>query len=141
MTTTAGDVARTLLEFVDAQLTALATGALLGFDLPGILMGHEVGPDVRADLVFTLGLMYGCGRTEVAGLPVVGALSRLLAGVDGKRTHTFYSYRVAETVARFGPFEGNVVLASLTAAERDEVALAADSTDWLEALDGGLLPR
>jgi len=141
VTTTAGNVGRTLLDFVEAQLAALAVDALPGFELPGILMGHEVGPDVRADLLFTLGLFHDCGRTEVAGANVADAIIRLLAGVHGKRTHTFYSYRVAETVARFGPFEDNPVLAPLTSAERNEVAQSVDSTDWLDALDNGLLPR
>src|SRR4051812_13627029 len=101
MRTTAGAQARSLLHIVDAQLDALAAGPLPGFTLPGLLMGHEVGPDVRADLLFTLGLAHDCGHTHIGGRPVVDAIRDLLAGIQGKRTHTFYSYRVAETVARF----------------------------------------
>jgi glycosyltransferase involved in cell wall biosynthesis len=130
-----------LLDLVEQQLAALADGPLPELDLPGMLLGHEVGPDVRADLLFTLGLLHEAGRTTVGDVEVVDALSRLLAGIDGRRTHTFYSYRVAETVARFGPLEGNALLADLSAAQRQQVAAAADSTDWFELLDAGILPR
>ena len=64
----------------------------------------------------------------------------VFARLDGANTHTFFSYRVAETLARRGPFTGNPLLAGLTAAQRDEVARACDSTDWLPLLDAGL-PR
>ena len=141
MDTTARAIAASLLDVVDAQLTALSDGPLPRFQLPGLLMGHEVGPDVRADLLFTLGLAHDCGHTHIGGRPVVDAIGELLAGVQGKRTHTFFSYRVAETVGRFGPFTDNTVLAPLTPAQRDDVALATDSLDWLELLDEGLLPR
>lgn len=138
---TAGDLADALLDLTEAQLTALAEGPLPGFTLPRLLMAHEAGPDVRADLLFTLGLMHECGRTEIAGVAVTDAITALLAGVHGARTNTFYSYRVAETVARFGPFEGNPVLEALTDEQRAQVAVAADSTDWIELLDAGVLPR
>jgi len=138
---TAGDLANTLLDLAEGELAALASGPLPDFHLPRMLIGQEAGPDVRADLIFTLGLMHACGRTEIAGVAVTDAITNLLAGVHGKRTNTFYSYRVAETVARFGPFADNPVLAALTDAQRDEVAAATDSTDWIELLDAGVLPR
>jgi glycosyltransferase involved in cell wall biosynthesis len=142
MTTTAGELAASLLDFVVDQLDALASGPLPGLTLPGIALGHEVGPDVRADLLFTLGLLHGCDRGEAGGVKVPDAIAALLAGVHGRRTHTFFSYRVAETVARFGEFgPDNPVLSALTPAQRDSVAQATDSTDWLELLDGGALPR
>ena len=139
--TSTRELAGSLLDLVDAQLAALADGPLPGLDLPGLLLGHEVGPDVRADLLFTLGMLHSAGRTTVAELDVTGVLARLLAAVDGRRTHTFFSYRVAETVARFGPFDGNPLLAELTPTQRDQVAAATDSTDWLELLEAGVLPR
>lgn len=134
-------LAEELVDFTVAQLTALAGGPLPGLRLPRVLLGHEVGPDVRADLLFTLGLLHACGRAEVAGLDVEEGITGLLAGVDGRRTHTFYSYRVAETVARFGDFSTSRVLGPLSFEQRAAVAEATDSTAWLAALDGGRLPR
>lgn len=140
--TTANDLADVLLDLVEAQLGALARGPLPRFELPGALLGHEVGADVRADLLFTLGLLHEAGRKEVDGIEVADAISSLLAGVHGRRTHTFYSYRVAETVARYGRFDAaNPVLAPLDDAQREQVAVAVDSTEWLELLDAGILPR
>jgi hypothetical protein len=139
--TTAGAVAVALLDLVEDQLGALASGPLPGLRLPRVLMANEVGPDVRADLLFTLGLLHECGRTDVAGGPVADHITRLLAGVHGRRTNTFYSYRVAETVGRFGSFEDNPLIEALTGPQREQVAIAADSTDWIELLDAGILPR
>jgi hypothetical protein len=109
------------------------------FDLPRVFAGYPVGPDVRADLIFTLGLLGEAGVEEVAGVPVTAAIERLLRSVDGAGTNTFYSYRVAETVARYGPLDDtNPVVAALDAPAREQVARASDSTDWIELLDGAL---
>ncbi len=140
--TTAGDLAETLLAFVEEHLAHLAAGPLPELHLPGLLMGQPVGQDVRADLAFTLGLLHSCGRSQVAGIPIPDAIAQLLQGVEGEQIHTFFSYRVAETVARFGPFDSaNPVLAGLDDDARQQVAEATDSTGWIELLDGGALPR
>ena len=142
MTLTARGLADQLLAFVERQLGHLASGPLPRFDLPRALMAQPVGQDVRADLLFTLGLLHEAGRSEVAGVPLTGAIERLLAGVNGAKVDTFYSYRVAETVARFGQLDDdNPVLAALDATQRASVAEATDSTSWVELLDTGLLPR
>lgn len=61
-------------------------------------------------------------------------LDSVLAGVDGRRTHTFFSYRVAETLLRLG--------ASASAASLpDHLAEACDSTAAIAGLDDGTLPR
>lgn len=114
-----------------------------GFSLPGVFAGWPVGPDVRADLAFTLGHLHACGVEEVAGVPVAEAVRRTLAGIDGPATHTFSSYRVAETLARFGSPDDpdHPVLGSLTEGERVNLLEACDSTAAVGALDGGLLPR
>ncbi|MET0903413.1 MAG: hypothetical protein ABWZ52_09240 [Acidimicrobiales bacterium] len=140
--TTAGELAARLLELVERQLAHLATGPLPAFDLPRVLMAEPVGQDVRADLLFTLGLLHQAGRTEVAGVGITDAIERLLARVDGGAVDTFYSYRVAETVARFGGIDDrNRVVAALDDGQRASVAEAADSASWVELLDTGLLPR
>lgn len=99
--------------------------------LPRLFAGHPVGADVRADVCFTLGLLRQLGVSSLAGHALDELLGRLLADVDGARTHTFYSYRIAETAARLGL--GPDLPANL--------AEAADSTAARAGLDDGTVPR
>jgi hypothetical protein len=108
--------------------------------VPGTFGGHPVGADVVADLAFTLGLLGTGGVTHVAGGAVDEVLRVVLGQVDGAGTHTFFSYRVAETLARRGPFAGNPLLAGVDDRTRDEVAAACDTSSWIPLLDEGL-PR
>lgn len=111
--------------FVVAQVDALERTHLPGFRIPRVFAGHEVGADVRADLAFTLGFL---GRDD--------ALDVVLREVDGGRTNTFFSYRIAETLLR----HPHVVEAfdEATVAELHE---ACDSTSFLPAMADGRLPR
>ncbi len=131
---TAGRIADRLVATAVDVLEGLAGGVAPGLRLPATLAGHRVDADAHADLLFTLGLLHEAGVSEVAGLPVVGTIERRLAEVDAARTHTFFSYRVAETAARVGGLD------ALAPATRDVVVAAADSTEWLPLLDEGL-PR
>jgi len=142
--TTAGELAERLTRWVVDTLEVhqdAARGHLPGWQIPRTYAGHQVGADVRADVCFTLHHLAAAGVTEVAGERIDEVLCRLLAEVDGRSTHTFFSYRIAETLLRHGPFEGNPLLAQMTDGQRAEVALAVDSSDWLELLDAGVLPR
>jgi hypothetical protein len=89
-----------LAGFVLDALEALERTHLPGFRLPRVFAGHEVGPDARADLAFTLGLLGECRVDTVAGRSIDDALRTVLADVDGRRTNTFFSYRIAETLQR-----------------------------------------
>jgi hypothetical protein len=125
-----------LTAFVVDAVEALERTHLPGFRLPGVFAGHEVGTDARADLVFTLGLLADCGVDAIAGRPLDDALRTVLAGVDGRRTNTFFSYRIAETLRR-RPH----LLAEAAPARRQELVLACDSTAFLPAMADGRLPR
>ena len=98
--------------------------------------GHPVAPDVRADLAFTVGLLGAAGVASVAGRPLEDALEAVLRPIDGAGTHTFFSYRVAETIQRFPG-----LLDRLDADPRAQVLEACDSTSFLARLDTGELPR
>jgi glycosyltransferase involved in cell wall biosynthesis len=111
-----------------------------GFRVPRTFAGHAVGPDVRADLVYTLGLLDACGAGEVCDTAAAAAIARVLAPIDGAATHTFASYRVAETLARHGAFADNPLLDGLPAHARGAVAAACDSSAWCALLDQGKLP-
>jgi len=131
-----------------AELTAFAAehvehllgGHLEGGRVPPAFAGHRVNPDVPADLAFTLGWLHAAGTTTLGDLEVTDVLRSLLSTIDGPGTHTFFSYRVAETLARFGTFDDNPLVVGLSADQRTAVDQACDSSDWLALLDGGL-PR
>ncbi len=112
-----------------------------GFVLPRVFAGHAVEPDVTADLLFTLGHLHDGGVAEVAGVPVEEAVQRLLGSIDGDRTHTFFSYRVAETLRRWGTWDDNPLVDDLDDRQRDQVVRACDSTEWIPLLDEAILPR
>lgn len=128
-------------EFVVSCLEKLEETHLPGLRLPRVFGGHVVGADTRADLAYTLGLLGAGGVTFVAGLPIDEALRTVLRETDGARTETFGSYRLAETVAQYGPFDGNSLLAPLTAAQRQQIEAGFDSRHTLKALAAGLSPN
>lgn len=140
------DLAERCVAFVVGTLEALVARHLPDLRIPGTFAGHRVEPDVAADLVFTLGLLHEAGVDEVAGRPVVDAVRSVLAGIDGAATHTFFSSRVAETVARFGPVADptgsadHPLLAGWDAAALANLAEACDTSSWIPLLDQGL-PR
>lgn len=127
--------------FVVSCLEELATTHLPGLRLPSVFGGHEVGADTRADLVYTLGLLRDGGVTAIAGLPLDDALRAVLRETDGGRTETFGSYRLAETVARYGRFDGNPLVAPLTDAQRSQIEAGFDSRHTLKQLAAGLSPN
>src|SRR4051812_28584803 len=114
---------------------------LPGWRIPRTFAGHLVAADVWADVCFTLAHLRTAGVDAVAGDAIDMVLSRLLSEVDGPSTHTFFSYRIAETLLGAGPFEGNPLTAGFTEAQRHELVQAVDSADWLELLEAKVLPR
>jgi len=131
-------------DLVDAtahNVEALATHHWPDWRLPRTFAGHAVGADVRADLIFTLGLLVDAGVDRIDGAHPDDLIAGLLRGVVGPATHTFFSYRIAETLLRHGPFDRNPLLESCNDAQRAQVAEACDSSDWIELLDSGVLPR
>ncbi|MGZ4728376.1 MAG: hypothetical protein ACXWB2_11700 [Acidimicrobiales bacterium] len=133
-------LAAELVDRVVGTLDVLIERHLPGFRIPGTFAGHRVEPDVAADLVFTLGHLADAGVQSVAGSPVDDAIATVLRRIDGPETHTFFSYRVAETLARYGPFADNRLIADWDQAARDNLAEACDSSTWIPLLDQGL-PR
>lgn len=134
-------LADAIADWVQRQLEALVDRHFRGLDLPRVFAGHAVGPDVRADLAFTLGHLHGSGRGALDGSPAPEAIARVLRPIDGPATHTFFSYRVAETLAAFGAFEGNPLLEGWSEAERANLAEACDSTGFGKLYEKRLLPR
>ncbi len=130
-----------IADWVQQQLEALVARHFRGLEVPRVFAGHPVGPDVRADLAFTLGHLHGVGRGGLDGSPAPEAIARVLRPIDGAATHTFFSYRVAETLAVFGGFADNPLLEGFDEAERENVAAACDSTSFAPLWRKNLLPR
>ena len=139
--TTTEALAEQLTRFAVDTVEATERNHLPGWELPRTFAGHGVGADVRADLCFTLSHLADAGVSTIAGGDVDTALRTLLAQVDGSSTHTFFSYRIAETLLRGGSFDANQLTAGFTQEQRSELERAVDSSDWLELLDAKLLPR
>ena len=97
--------------------------------------------DARADLAFTLGLLHEAAVEQVAGLHCADVALDIVRQLDGQTTHSFYSYRVAETLLRFGGLDDNPALRAWSEADLANAALAIDSSSMLEALADGKLPN
>jgi hypothetical protein len=135
---TVSTLAARLTAFVVDHVEAFVGRHAPAFDLPSSFAGYPVGADVRADLAFTLGLLQDCGIDRVADVEVEPAVATVLRPIDGSVTHTFSSYRVAETLRRFGPFDDNTLLSDFDGEQRANLAMACDSTSWIGMLDEGL---
>jgi glycosyltransferase involved in cell wall biosynthesis len=134
-------LARSLAGWCVQQLEEIEQRYAPGFVLPGTFAGHAVGADVRADLLYTLAQLAEAGVTAVGGRSPDAIAAQLIAGVSGAATHSFYSYRIAETLLRHGTFAGNPLLAECDEIARAQVALACDSTAWFGARGLERLPR
>ncbi len=139
--TTAGELAEHLRQLVVATLEDVERAHLPDWRIPRFFAGHQVAADVRADVCFTLHHLARAGVGEVAGRPLDQILIGLLGDIDGAGTHTFFSYRIAETLLAHGRFDGSPLLRAMSDAQVAQVAQAVDSSDWLELLDAGVLPR
>jgi hypothetical protein len=134
------DLGRRLTGFASNHLGAFERTHAPSFRLPRVYGGHRVDADTHADLAYTLSLVHASGIDRIGDVPVVEAVRTALAGVD-VTTNPFSSYRVAETLLRFGPFDDtNPLVAGEGASGRERLAAACDATSWVPLLDA-TLPR
>ncbi|MEZ5245633.1 MAG: hypothetical protein R2707_11080 [Acidimicrobiales bacterium] len=139
--TTPAELADRLLALTAEVLVDLESHHAPRLELPLVFGGYAVGPDARADLAFTLGLLHGEGVEQVAGVDCAEVALEIVRRLDGPATHSFYSYRAAETVLRLGGLDDNPRLAAWTDADHANVEAAIDSTSMLSMLDEGSLPN
>jgi hypothetical protein len=128
-------IADDLLATAVDVLDRLAHGIAPRWRLPATLAGHRVDADAHADLVFTLGLLHEAGVEEIGGLGVRPTILRRLGETNARRTHTFFSYRIAETALRIGGLD------ALDPGTRAVVVEASDSGEWIPLLEQRILPR
>ncbi|MFT4713564.1 MAG: hypothetical protein ACJAVI_000543 [Candidatus Azotimanducaceae bacterium] len=138
-----------LLDFVVKQMELLEKNYFPGMVMPSRLAGFPLGADVKGDLLFVLGMLHQAKISQFANTDVLAAISQILAGINGKATHSFYSYRTAETLLRCrsaddktydATFKTNPLLSGLSHGQIAEVAEACDSTHMIPQL-GKSLPR
>ncbi len=138
----AGELATWLRSFVVDRVAELVEAHAPGWRLPATFGGHRVEPDVAADLAYTLGHLHAGGVAAIGTTPIDQAVTTVLSRIDGSRTHTFFSYRIAETLLRWAPtFEDNPLLARLSDEQVEQVRTACDSSEWIPLLDDSILPR
>jgi len=142
---TAKEFSGYLLEFVLEQMALMEKDYFPGLEMPSRFAGYPMGADVKGDLLFVLGMLHEAGVSQVTNTEILPAIGRILADIDGEGTHSFYSYRTAETLLRCrGPndilLDEHPLLDSLSSHQRAEVALACDSTRLIPQL-GKTLPR
>lgn len=137
---TTHELGRALLDLVSTVVADAEASWLSGFCVPRTMAGLPVGHDARADVAHTVGLLAAAGVDEVAGHDPVTAVLAATADLDGEATDTFASYRVAETLARFGPSGANAVLDAAPPDQRRALLAATDSSASEADLDRGVLP-
>lgn len=140
-TTTIDRLSDHLVDRVQEHLERFVAAHTPGWRVPGMFAGHAMGPEVTADLAFTLGLLHEAGVAEVASTPIADALDQILRRIDGPGCNTFYSYRVAETLGRFGSFDDNPITEGWPRDRLDNLARAIDSTGYVEYFDAGFFPK
>lgn len=138
---TAAGLADALVAFVSDQIAQLAARHAPDLVLPRMFAGHPVGPDTRSDLAYTAGLLFEAGEKQVAGTPLDEAILATLCSLDGPATHTFYSYRAAESLARLGGYHENPRLAALSESELANLREAFDSSAAVKEVRAGRLPQ
>ena len=139
--TTPAQLADRLVVLTETVLADLETHHAPRLELPLVFGGYPVGPDARADLAFTLGLLHSQGVEQVAGVDCATSALEIVRRLDGPATHSFYSYRAAETVTRLGGLDENPRLEHWREADHVNVESAIDSTSMLSMLDEGKLPN
>lgn len=139
--TTPSDLADRLVALTEQVLVDLEHHHARGLELPRVFGGYAVGADARADLAFTLGLLHDAGTATIAGVDGASRALEIVRRLDGPATHSFYSYRAAETMLRLGGLDDNPRLDGWTVADHANVEAAIDSTSMLSMLDDGALPN
>ena len=117
-----------ITEFVVARTEAIIARFLPDFVLPGFFCGHRLASGEGPNLAYLLAHLHALGVTQIAGIPIEKAIAKVLRRIDGPTTETFYSFFVANTLQAFGTFEGNPLLSEFTAAERENIRTATDTT-------------
>jgi glycosyltransferase involved in cell wall biosynthesis len=134
-------IAREITSFVVDQCERVIRAYFPGWRIPIVFGGHQIGPDVQADIAFTLKFLYELGVQQISGLSVVEVITTVLRSIDDKRPSPFGSYRIAETLACFGTFDRNDILANWPVSDREKLAAACDTREAIIEFKAGKLSQ
>ncbi|MCJ8331307.1 MAG: hypothetical protein HRT89_02785 [Lentisphaeria bacterium] len=127
------ELAKEIHAFTEDCITEIVQRYLADFDVPNFFNAYPIGSAERADLAYDLALLKKLGTTSIAGWDISEAISKVIKGIDGETTTTFYSYRTAEALLPFGKAEGNEILKGFTDEQRQNIYSACDSTSIYDA--------
>lgn len=131
-----------------AELAAFITTAADGFwrrhcpedRLPAFVAGHRLFPGTRSALLRLLPLLHKLGVASLGGTTPRRLLELELSRIRGQDCKTWWSLFVAEALLAFGaPFETNPLIAECSAAQRDELRRACDTTSVIDRASGELI--
>jgi hypothetical protein len=134
-------LAPAMYAYVAAECAAAMTRFFPDLVLPRTFAGWRVSDDFAVDFVYTLKYLHQAGHTHLNQRPIADIIHTILTQIDGEKTETFYSYRIAETLLALGGLtEQNPVWAQLNTPQRDNLLNAIDSThilnQWGKTLGG-----
>lgn len=110
--------------------------------LPGFFAGFRIDDTFAIDAAGAVAMLYATGVRGIGGRSCVDFVRDILVQIDGPKTETFYSYRVAEALMSFGGMDAkrNPVLAGMSTAQIENLVAAVDSThiyhQWDKPLGG-----
>ena len=132
-----------IIRFVSDQLELLVRRYLPEGRLPLRFAGFPTHPWTIGDLAETLSLLHELGVYQLQDRDIEEWLAELLAQVQPEDCNCFASYHLAESIGRFGAWQGNPLLEELNDDTRERLRRAVDSTAIVdretESLPG--LPR
>lgn len=97
--------------------------------VPRTFAAYRVSTDFAVDLAYTLKYLHRAGITHIGQRTIVEAIHQILTQVDGEKTETFYSYRIAETLAAFGELtDANALWSKFSDEQRANLVNAVDSS-------------
>jgi len=100
---------------------------------PRYFAGYTVATNDVWTLAHLAGSLHSLGVREIAGHPTTELISTALRQIDGKAPEPFASFKIAETLLRFGPFAGNPILRDFTDAQRASIVDVVNSTHIYDA--------
>jgi glycosyltransferase involved in cell wall biosynthesis len=139
---TTHQLAQELRRHVNDRVETILTRYWPSLRLPGFFAGFRIDDTFAVDAAGVVATLHEAGVRTIAGRSSLDIVRTILIQIDGPKTDTFYSYRIAEMLIRFGGMDPvrNPVLAGMSPAQIDNLIAAVDSThiynQWDKPLGG-----
>ncbi len=139
---TTHDLAGEIRQFVHKQCDAAISRYWASLVVPGFFAGFRISDSFAVDIAVVVAQLHRAGVQELAGRSSVEVIRSVHKQINGKKTETFFSYRVAEQLLMFGGMDPdrNPLLHGLSQDRIDNLIAAVDSThiyhQWDKPLGG-----